>query len=163
MAQTISPEILQAALAGLRLQEQKIQEQIAEVEGMLGGGSLVSTGASDTPTGKRRKFSASSRRKMAAAQKARWAKLKGEAPTPEATESEPAKAKRRKLSASARKAIGEATRARWAAKRAAEQAPAKRASKKSMGRAKKASATTGKRVKRAVKKSAAPPVAEAAV
>src|ERR1035437_8526833 len=80
MPQTISPEILQAALAGLRLQEQKIQEQIADVESMLGGKSVTSTATTDPA--KRRKFSAAARRKMALAQKARWAKLKGESKPP---------------------------------------------------------------------------------
>ena len=162
MAQTISAEILRAALAGLRLQEQKIQEQIAEVEGMLGvkSGAIAST--EDASTGKRRQFSAASRRKMALAQKARWAAIRGTSEQPETSTPAPTKAKRRKMSAAGRKAVGDATRARWAAKRAAESAPAKKVSKKSMGRAKKVSAKAP-RVKSARVKLAAPAVSEATV
>src|ERR1017187_1740201 len=60
-----------------------------------------------------------SRRKMALAQKARWAKIKGEAepPTPA-----PAPKPKRKLSAAGRKAIIAATKKRWAAVRAAKKA-----------------------------------------
>jgi hypothetical protein len=110
---------------------------------------------------------------MAEAQRKRWQTLKGESPTPEGTESKPAKTKRRKMSAAGRKAVGDATRARWAAKRAAEQAPAKKTTSKKSA-AKKAPAKTAKKVaptKKAVKKStvkktasvAAPAVVEAAV
>jgi len=130
MPQTISPEILQAALAGLRIQERHIKEQIAEVESMLDGRPVASTATADASTGKRRKFSTASRRKMAAAQKARWAKVKGET---EPASPEPVKAKR-KMSATARKSIGEATRKRWAAKRAAEAAQAKNSAPKTMAR-----------------------------
>jgi len=46
---------------------------------------------------------------MKAAQKARWAKIKGTAPSPK-----PAKKARRKFSAAVRKARSEAMKARWA-------------------------------------------------
>jgi len=54
----------------------------------------------------RKKRSAAARRRMAAAQKARWAKAKGteEVPTP----------KKRRMSAAGRKAIAAAQKARWA-------------------------------------------------
>jgi hypothetical protein len=54
-------------------------------------------------------MSASARRRISLAQKARWAKAKGQAP----------KAKR-KMSAAGRKRIAAASRARWAAFRAAK-------------------------------------------
>jgi hypothetical protein len=62
---------------------------------------------------KKRKFSASTRRKMAAAQKARWAKL-GKPPIEET----PA-IKKNRISAAGRKRIAAATKARWAAVKAA--------------------------------------------
>ena len=133
-----------------------IQEQIAEVESMLGGKAIPSTEVSENGTGKRRKFSAASRRKMALAQRKRWAALKGsssEGPGTRAPEA-PKKAKR-KMSVSVRKAIGEATRKRWALRRAAEStksAPMKNPSRK-------VAASTAK--KTAPKKSA--PVVAAAV
>jgi len=50
---------------------------------------------------------------MAAAQKARWAKIKGEAePALSSNAPKPAKQKRR-MSAAGRKAISEATKKRW--------------------------------------------------
>jgi len=108
-APKLTNEIISAAILGFEGQKRQIDDQIAELRAMLSGvpAETAATPEDGIP-GKRKKFSASSRRKMAAAQKARWAKLKGEAPTPEATASTPAATKRRKMSASARKAIGEA-------------------------------------------------------
>ena len=75
---------------------------------------------------------------MAAAQKARWAKIRGQAePASSPATPKPAKQKR-KLSAAGRKAISEATKRRWAAKRAeAQSKPAvakNAASKKSVSK-----------------------------
>jgi hypothetical protein len=60
----------------------------------------------------RRTMSAAARRKIAAAQRARWARVKGteEAPKP----------KKRRMSAAGRAAISAATKARWAKARAAK-------------------------------------------
>jgi hypothetical protein len=65
----------------------------------------------------RRTISASGRRRIAAAQKARWAKLKAKNVIPITKNPKPAK---RTMSASARRKIAAAQRARWAkVKRAA--------------------------------------------
>src|SRR5438094_729659 len=116
MAQKLTPDIITAAIAGFEVQKQRIDARIAEIRQMLDGGS---TGPAVTPseTGKRkRRFSAASRRKMASAQKARWAEIK-KAESPQA-----AKPKKRKMSAAGRRAISEATKRRWAAVKAAKQA-----------------------------------------
>ena len=110
-------EILNAAILGLESQKDKLDVQIAAIRQMLDGHRSEPTAIPEAPTRKRKRFSAASRRKMALAQKARWAKLRGE--------SEPAKAAatakpKRKLSAAGRKAIAEATRKRWATVRAAK-------------------------------------------
>jgi hypothetical protein len=63
----LTDEILTAALEGYEAQKRRIDAQIAEIRSMLGGGP---TGAA------KRKVSASSRRKMARAQKLRWKKMK---------------------------------------------------------------------------------------
>lgn len=71
---------------------------------------------------KSRKRSAAVRAKMAAAQQARWAKLKGESKSekpaaveaPKAAEPKPQKSKKRKMSAEARARIAAAAKARWA-------------------------------------------------
>jgi len=58
---------------------------------------------------KRRKMSAAARAKIAAAQKARWAKSKGQK-----SAAKPAKKARRKMSAAGRARIAAAAKARWA-------------------------------------------------
>ena len=58
---------------------------------------------------KRRKMSTAGRAKIAAAQKARWAKIKGRK-----SAAKPVKKARRKMSAAGRAKIAAAARARWA-------------------------------------------------
>src|SRR5262245_21970229 len=71
------------------------------------------TGAESGPSARKRKINAAGSRRMAAAQKARWAKIRGEADgQPSSAQAVALKAKR-KLSAAGRKAISEATKRRW--------------------------------------------------
>jgi hypothetical protein len=80
--------------------KQQVVEEISrlnQVLRLLGGGGKAS----------RQKVSAAGKARMAAAQRARWAKAKG-------------KTKKRKLSAAGRAAIGAAQKARWAKLRAAK-------------------------------------------
>jgi hypothetical protein len=111
----LTPEIIAAAIVGFEHQKTQIDHQIAELRSMLTGPTETAT-TPEAPAPKRKKFSAASRRKMAMAQKARWAKIKGEA-APQAPV--PAPKPKRKLSAAGRKAIIAATKRRWAAVRAA--------------------------------------------
>jgi hypothetical protein len=78
--------------------------------------------APEAPTHKRKKFSVATRRKMALAQKARWAKIKGEIEPPSAPAPEP-KPKRR-ISAEGMKRIVAATKKRWRLQRAAAKSAA---------------------------------------
>jgi hypothetical protein len=91
----------------------EIKEQIgaltAELSAMLGGSVTKSIGG----IGRGRGMSEEGRRRIAAAQRARWAKLKG-------TASAPAQAKKRTMSAAARRKIAAAAKARWARVRAAK-------------------------------------------
>ena len=77
-------EILEAALQGLEAQRQKLDEQIAQVRSMMGrragrpsksahsrAGGIEA--ASRAGQGKRRKLSAEARKRIAVAQKKRWA------------------------------------------------------------------------------------------
>lgn len=78
-------EILQAALQGLEAQRQKIEEQIGHVRSIMGkrvgrppkqggGGTAAKTSAgSSGATRKKRVLSAEARKRIAAAQKKRWA------------------------------------------------------------------------------------------
>jgi hypothetical protein len=78
--------LLAAALEGLELQKQRIDEQIQEVRSLLGktpgrrgrptgstnGGAKVRT----APTSKRARLSVAARKRIAAAQKRRWAEYR---------------------------------------------------------------------------------------
>ncbi|MBI5799381.1 MAG: hypothetical protein HZA92_01465 [Verrucomicrobia bacterium] len=89
----------------LHQERAKIEARLAEISRALG----TSDTAAPVASGKRT-FSAATKAKMAAAQKARWAKLKGAAPAPAAT---PKKGKR-KMSAEGKANIRAAVKARWA-------------------------------------------------
>jgi hypothetical protein len=78
----------------------------------------IATPATEVPARKRRRFSAASRRKMALAQKARWAKIKSELEEPSLPAPEPSKPKRR-ISPEGMKRIIAATKKRWRLQRAA--------------------------------------------
>ena len=74
----LDSSILSAALEGLEQQQRKIDEQIREVRSMLGHrgpGRPAKHAATQTdgPVRKRRSMSASAKRRIAAAQKKRWA------------------------------------------------------------------------------------------
>jgi hypothetical protein len=78
-------EILEAALQGLETQKQKIDEQIAQVRSLMGrrvgrppkqsggGGGAGKAAASSGTTRKKRVLSPEARKRIAAAQKKRWA------------------------------------------------------------------------------------------
>lgn len=85
-----------------------IKDQIDALEGELGK-ILGGAAGSESGTGKR-VMSASARARIAAAQKARWAKVKGNGGSGEP---------RRKMSAAARAKIAAAAKARWAKAKAA--------------------------------------------
>jgi len=138
----LTNEIIVAAVEGYEAQKIRIDGKIAELRAMLVGGAATS----EVPATKRKKFSAAARRKMALAQKARWAKIKGESePAPEK-----APKSKRKISKEGLARIVAATKKRWTAVRAAKAQQQKTAAKK-----------TAK--KKAVKKpAAAPAVAQAA-
>ena len=90
-----------------------LEKQLA---GILGGSSVVAVKA---PAGKRgrKKMSASARAKIAAAQRARWAKVN--AGKPAKASAKPAGKKKRTMSAAGRAKIAAAAKARWAKAKAA--------------------------------------------
>jgi len=89
-----------------------IKDQIDTLESELGRILGGSAGATKATPGKRT-MSASARARIAAAQRARWAKVKG------SKAAKPAGAPRRKMSAAARAKIAAAAKARWAKAKAA--------------------------------------------
>ena len=80
-----SKEILEAALQGLEAQKEKLDEQIAEVRRLIGRGGSSSSGGGRpsrsrsnggggaAATTKKRTLSPEARKRIAAAQKKRWA------------------------------------------------------------------------------------------
>jgi hypothetical protein len=116
MPTKLSHEVLLAAIEGFEFQKTKIDSQIAELRQMLSG-HPVSAAGSEMPIRKRRKFSATARRRMREAQQRRWAAVRGEtAPLAPADTKSPVR--KQHLSAAGRKAIIAATKRRWALKRA---------------------------------------------
>jgi hypothetical protein len=102
----------------------ELSEQIAKLEAELE--SVLNWSSSGKPTGQspRRgrppgKMSADARAKIAAAQKARWAKVKGAAAEPTVAEQKTRK-KKRKLSPESRARIVAAVKARWARQKKAK-------------------------------------------
>jgi hypothetical protein len=92
---------LASIVSELRAERTNLVNQLRHVDAALS----VLGGSSHTKP--RRTLSASARKRMSLAQKARWAKAKGHAPKPKRT-----------MSASARRKIASAQRARWAKIRA---------------------------------------------
>jgi hypothetical protein len=112
MLQKLSQEIIAAALAGFEAQKQQIDSKIAELRNMLDHRD----GPAEAPK-RKRTVSAASRRRMALAQKRRWAAIKGQSQAMSPAGSEPSK---RRISEEGMKRIIAATKRRWALKRAEE-------------------------------------------
>jgi hypothetical protein len=94
-------------------QVKKLDEAISAIEGIVGTRKV---GSAQGPIRKRRTMSAAARRKIAAAQKARWAKVKN--PKPVLVIASTSTSRKRTLSPAARRRIATAQRARWAKFRA---------------------------------------------
>ena len=110
---------LQNALQELREKRRRDQIEIEKLDQVIAGiESLNGTGASHKTARTTRVVSAASRRKMALAQKARWASIRKQPQSVAGNGATSAPAKRT-LSLSARRKIAAAQRARWAKVRAA--------------------------------------------
>ncbi len=109
----LTPDIIAAAIQGYEAQKARIDQQISDLRAMLPGGG---TGAAGTPEPrKRRALSAAARKRIADAQRKRWAKAKrGPEPPAAKTSRKP----KRRLSEAGRQRIIEATKRRWALQRA---------------------------------------------
>jgi hypothetical protein len=108
----LTNEIIDAAILGFEEQKRRLDAQLAELRAMRNGANQAAPGSSRP----RRKMSAAGRKAIAAAQRQRWAAVRGDdAATPKA----PKRAKRR-LSPAGRAAIVAALKKRWAAKKAAK-------------------------------------------
>jgi hypothetical protein len=146
----LNTAVIEAAIVGFEHQKTQIDNQIAELRAMLSGGpvEIPATPEPTKPTSRKRSLAV--RRRMALAQKERWAKIKGESEQPPPAAVVAPKPKR-KLSAAGRAAIIAATKKMWAAKKAAAKAKAAPTKK-----------ATPARKKAAVKKTAAKAPAQTA-
>ena len=78
------PNLLEAALEGLLLQKQRLDTQIQEVRALLNKRGAQTTPLIVSPlNGRKRELSASARRRIAAAQKKRWAEYRKQRPKAE--------------------------------------------------------------------------------
>ena len=118
MPPKLTHEIINAAILGFEAQKQKIDFQIAELRGLLDGNRPEPAAMVEAGPRKRKKFSAAARRKMALAQKARWAKLKGESGPAQSAPTPAAPKRKRRMSKAGLARIVAATKARWARVRA---------------------------------------------
>jgi hypothetical protein len=112
----LTSEIISAAIDGFEAQKSRIDTQIAELRAMLPGATETTTDSPvpEAPTGKRSKFSAAVRQRMAEGQRLRWAKIKGEAQAPASAAPEGLAKKRKKFSAATRLRMKAAQQLRWA-------------------------------------------------
>ena len=134
MSNNLNPQIIAAAIEGFESQKKRLDAQIRELRAMLNGGR-TKFAAAEPPKRKRRRISAARPKRIAEAQRKRWAETKQQsAPSLQTVTSEAPKRKRR-LSAAGRKRIIEATKRRWALKRAElEQAQRASSKKRATGR-----------------------------
>src|ERR1035438_1845522 len=106
---------LQNALQELREKRRRDQIEIEKLDQIIAGiESLNGTGASHKATGTTRIVSAASRRKMALAQKARWASIRKQPKSVAGGKTATLAPAKRTMSASARRKIAAAQKARWA-------------------------------------------------
>ena len=121
----LTAEIITAAIEGFEAQKRHIDTQIAELRALMPGGTAETAATPEPATRKRKKFSAASRRKMALAQKARWAKIRGEAESSAPATPKATKPKRR-ISREGLARIIAATKKRWRLQKAAAKAATKK-------------------------------------
>lgn len=124
--------LLEAALIGYQHQRELLAVKIAEIQRQLG--NAPATASTETP--KKRVMNVAARKRIARAQRKRWAEY-------HKTQGAPAK-KKRTMSAEGRERIAEATRKRWAEFRAAKAAAAGKPARKAARRGtKKAGSAAG--------------------
>jgi len=117
MPTRLTTEILTAAVEGYESQKARIDQKIAELRAMLDGANTQTAAVSDDGVPrKRRRLSASARRRIREGQLRRWAKIPGESQAPAPAAPKP---KRRRISEQGLKNIIAATKKRWRLQRAA--------------------------------------------
>jgi cell division septum initiation protein DivIVA len=115
-------ELLEAALIGFQYKREQVEQKISELRSQIAGNpvSRPASAAAGESTPAKRTMSASARRRIALAQKKRWAAYKAE----HGTKAAAPKPHKRVISAAGRARIVAATKKRWAAYRKAQEAKA---------------------------------------
>jgi len=108
---TIPTAVLRKVLS-IREQIESLEAELGKIAGAPLSAPVSSSALPEKATRKKGKMSAAGRARIVAAQKARWAKVRGETTTTPVTPT-PVK-KRSKLSAAGRARIAAAQKARWA-------------------------------------------------
>jgi hypothetical protein len=112
-------------LTDLRTERDRIDRAISALEGLDGAGALRATApGTQTPASQprgRRKMSPAGRKRIAEAQKARWAAQKNASPAPKATSTKKATPARH-MSPATRKRLSVLAKARWAQRKKAAKA-----------------------------------------
>src|SRR5271157_152864 len=117
----LDSETLQAALVGYQHQLEQIEAKMADLRSKLKGEAAAAPAkAAPEARGGKRPLSTAARKRIARAQRKRWA---------EYHKAQEAPAKKRNMSPAARERIAEATRKRWAEFRAKKAAALKAAAK----------------------------------
>jgi hypothetical protein len=98
-------------IIAIKEQIEALRRQIESIAAGGSGGEIPIPAVEEAPTTRRRRVSAAGRARMAAAQQARWATIKG-------TGAKPAKRGKRRITAAGRAAMSAAGKARWAKFRA---------------------------------------------
>lgn len=106
-----------ATLAGVVQQLRRERDRAAETVEQLDAALAALTGVSGKRTGARREISAAGRARIAAAQRARWARVRRNGGHKQNVVTMP---KKKTMSAAARRKIAAAERARWAKLKAAQ-------------------------------------------
>jgi hypothetical protein len=114
-------ELLKAALFGYQVQSERLEASIADIQAQLGHRGpgrppKAATNGIEEAAPAKRTMSASARKRIALAQKKRWATYHEQQAEPAV----PTKRKKRKMSAEGKARIAAATKARWEAYRQAK-------------------------------------------
>ncbi len=154
----LTAEVIAAAIDGYEIQKARIDTRIAELKAMLSDGPAAPV-TLEPKKRKRRKMSAAGRRRIAEAQRKRWATLRGESEPPAPAAPKAPRPKRRISKAGMARIIA-ATKERWARVRAAKAQQEKAAAKPARKKAPVRKAAPAK--KAAVKTAPAPAVEQTA-
>jgi hypothetical protein len=124
MAQGIDTALLKAALYGYQVQSERLEATIADIHAQLGHrgpGRRPKTATTEIEEAApaKRTMSPSARKRIALAQKRRWAAFHKEKGEPEKP-TKPKKLKKRQMSPEGKARIAAATKARWEAYRKAK-------------------------------------------